>query len=85
MSTPRYSSLVSSHLSFVLLLTWAVYVYRDVIPLGTTTRSPADAHEGTLLWAKFAVLTVAAIVIPVLVPRPALDAVRIACITCCVP
>ncbi|KAI0656583.1 multidrug resistance-associated ABC transporter [Cubamyces menziesii] len=73
-SAPRYSSLVSSHLSFVLLLTWAVYVYRDVIPLGTTTRSPADAHEGTLLWVKFAVLTISAIVIPVLVPRPPLDA-----------
>ncbi|KAI0328372.1 multidrug resistance-associated ABC transporter [Cubamyces sp. BRFM 1775] len=72
-SSPWYSALVSSHLSFVLLLTWVVYLWRDVLPLGTTTRSPADAHEGTLLWAKFAILTVAAIIIPVLIPRPPLN------------
>ncbi|KAH9894788.1 multidrug resistance-associated ABC transporter [Cubamyces lactineus] len=72
-SSSRHSSLVSSHLSFVLSVTWAVYVYRDVLPLGTTTRSPADAHEGTLLWAKFAILTIAATVIPILVPRPPLN------------
>lgn len=61
----------------MLSLTWVVYVYRDILPLGTTTRSPADAHEGTFLWAKFAILTIATIVIPVLVPRPPLNTVRL--------
>ncbi|KAI0360840.1 multidrug resistance-associated ABC transporter [Trametes cingulata] len=66
---PRQSALLSDHLSWVLLLTWLIYVYRDVVPLATTTLEPQDAWEGPMLWAKLSVLTVAAAVIPLFMPR----------------
>ncbi|KAI0633842.1 multidrug resistance-associated ABC transporter [Trametes polyzona] len=72
---PRYDAVVSGHLSFVLLVTWAVYIYRDVVPLATNTLSPADAQEGILLWIKLSVLTIAAVIIPSVAPHcgPSLD------------
>ncbi|KAI0373552.1 P-loop containing nucleoside triphosphate hydrolase protein [Pilatotrama ljubarskyi] len=69
-SLPRHSAVLSEHLSWVLLLTWVVYVYRDVIPLATTTLVPKDADEGVLLWIKLLILTGAAVIIPLLVPHP---------------
>ena len=59
----------------MLLVTWAVYVYRNVIPLATNTLSPADAQEGILLWIKLSVLTIAAVIIPSAAPHygPSLD------------
>ncbi|TBU53541.1 hypothetical protein BD310DRAFT_937787 [Dichomitus squalens] len=63
------SRLVTRHLVTVLLVTWIVYVYRDLWPLATFTLQPADASEGSLLWAKVGVLTFAAVIIPLVVPR----------------
>ncbi|EIW62518.1 multidrug resistance-associated ABC transporter [Trametes versicolor FP-101664 SS1] len=66
---PRYSALLSHHLSLILLLTWGVYVYRDAVPLATTTLRPADADEGVLIWIKLLILTEAAVLLPVFTPR----------------
>ncbi|KAI0351013.1 multidrug resistance-associated ABC transporter [Trametes cingulata] len=66
---PSRTSLLTSHVSAVLLLTWVVYASRDILPLATTTLRPLDADEGLLLWVKLAILTVAAVVIPVFIPR----------------
>ncbi|PCH35071.1 hypothetical protein WOLCODRAFT_145639 [Wolfiporia cocos MD-104 SS10] len=68
-SGPKSSEIASRHLSHLLLLTWAVYVYRDVWPLATYTHSPADAADGVLLWVKFALLTFAAVVMPLCTPH----------------
>ncbi|TBU23091.1 hypothetical protein BD311DRAFT_811015 [Dichomitus squalens] len=68
-SNLHLSRLVTRHLVTVLLMTWAVYVYRDLWPLATFTLQPADASEGSLLWAKVSVLTFAAVIIPLVVPR----------------
>lgn len=64
------SRTMSRHLVLVLLTTWAVFVYRDLWPLATYTLTPLDAVEGWLIWMKIGVLTVAAVVIPLLIPRP---------------
>ena len=48
---------------------FSVYAYRNIWPLLTFTLSPADAYEGALLWVKIGLLTFAAIVVPLLVPR----------------
>lgn len=53
----------------VLIPTWIVYVYRDVLPLTTYTLSPADATEGIICWAKLIVLTYATVVVPLVIPR----------------
>lgn len=56
------------------------YSYRDLYPLGTFTRVPKDLHEGWLLWAKIALLTIVGLVIPLLTPPeyiPVDDDVRI--------
>ncbi|KAI0819311.1 multidrug resistance-associated ABC transporter [Trametes gibbosa] len=71
---PHRSSVLSGHLSCVLILTWVVYVYRDIVPLATTTINPADADEGVLLWVKMAILTEAAVFIPLFMPRGKGDA-----------
>jgi hypothetical protein len=46
-----------------------VYVYRDLLPLGTFTGVPADLSEGRRLWAKIALLFITAVVIPMFTPR----------------
>ena len=68
-SNLRLSRLVTKHAVTVLLVTWAVYVYRDLWPLATFTLQPADAAEGAFLWAKVGVLTFGAVLIPLVVPR----------------
>ncbi|KAI0918391.1 hypothetical protein AcV5_002391 [Taiwanofungus camphoratus] len=66
---PWLSRLASRHLSTVLFLCWAVYVYRDIWPLATFTLNPVDAAEGGILWTKIALLTIAAVVVPLCMPR----------------
>lgn len=68
-SKPRLSKIASAHVASVLLITWAVYLYRDVWPLATFNLTPADAAEGLMLWAKLGVLSVAAAVVPLFMPR----------------
>ena len=68
-SNLRLSRLGSRHLVTVFLVAWAVYAYRDLWPLATFTLQPLDASEGSLLWAKVGVLTFAAVVIPLVMPR----------------
>ncbi|TFY70118.1 hypothetical protein EVJ58_g61 [Rhodofomes roseus] len=63
------AKLATHHLALVLAFTWAIFVYRDVWPLATFTLQPVDRAEGGLLWAKFALLTVAGVAVPLLVPR----------------
>ncbi|PIL29368.1 ATP-binding cassette transporter [Ganoderma sinense ZZ0214-1] len=55
--------------NIVLLATWAVYAYRDIWPLATYDLTPIDGAEGNLLWAKIGLLTLAAIVLPLISPR----------------
>ena len=63
------ASVASFHLSSLLLVTFSVYVYRDVWPSLTFTLVPADRWEGALLWAKIGLLSVPGIVIPLITPR----------------
>ncbi|OCH84366.1 multidrug resistance-associated ABC transporter [Obba rivulosa] len=63
------SKLACRHLVTVLFSTWAVYVYRDIWPLATFTLSPLDAGEGWMFWTKFAILSMAGVVIPLIMPR----------------
>ena len=51
-------------------MTFAVYAYRDLLPLGTFTLTPEDLSEGWFLWVKVGLLSVTGILIPLLVPRP---------------
>ncbi|VDB89903.1 unnamed protein product [Peniophora sp. CBMAI 1063] len=57
------------HLVLILLASSAVYGFRDIWPLMTYTLRPVDAQAGALLWVKIALLAVAGIVIPLIVPR----------------
>ncbi len=53
----------------ILLILWALYMYRDVCPLATDGHSPADEREGHLLWVKIVLLTFAAVILPLISPR----------------
>ena len=66
---PSVASRAYYHDSFILVLVWSAYVYRDVYPLATLDRVPADSAEGPFFYAKFSLLTIAAVFIPLFVPR----------------
>ncbi|KAI5124482.1 hypothetical protein M0805_008364 [Coniferiporia weirii] len=66
----RWAGLANTHLVLLLLVAWGVFAYRDFWPLATYTQHPADLSEGWIMWAKLIVLTLNAIAIPMLMPRP---------------
>ena len=61
-STTRYNILV-------LLSVFGVYLYRDIWPLATVTKEPEDLREGYILWIKFSITTLTAVIIPLFIPR----------------
>jgi len=61
-STTRYNILV-------LLSVFGVYIYRDIWPLATFTQQPEDLQEGYMLWIKFGITTLTAVIIPLFIPR----------------
>lgn len=63
------ADLATRHLALTLAFVWGIFVYRDIWPLATFNLMPVDDMEGGLLWAKLGVLTVAAVAVPLLVPR----------------
>ncbi|KZV76920.1 multidrug resistance-associated ABC transporter [Peniophora sp. CONT] len=65
----RIARAISPHLSLVLIVGFGVYAYRDLWPLLTFTLAPADRHEGALLWAKVALITYSAVLVPLSMPR----------------
>ncbi|KAF9013114.1 hypothetical protein BDQ17DRAFT_1321012 [Cyathus striatus] len=65
----RWSTTVSHHTIFVLLVIFGVYAYRDLWPLVIVNGIPQDIAEGPFLWAKLIVVTIAAVLIPLFIPR----------------
>jgi hypothetical protein len=55
--------------TITLLSVLAVYAHRDLYPLATYTKQPADKEEGQILYVKLAVLCLTAVVIPLFTPR----------------
>ena len=66
---PSLNGRAYAHVSSVVALVWGAYIYRDVYPLATLDKTPTDSAEGPLLYAKLALLTIAAVVVPSFVPR----------------
>nr|GAT43190.1 ATP-binding cassette transporter [Mycena chlorophos] len=67
LSTKHYRQNLVRHANAVLLTAFAVYAYRDIIPLATFTLQPLD--HGTKFAAKLSLLTFTSIVVPLLTPR----------------
>jgi len=63
-----WSQTLIQNINFVLVTSFATYIYRDVWPLATFTDLPLDVI-GPLLYAKMSLLTVTAVLIPLFVPR----------------
>ena len=60
----------SAHLTFLTLVIFSAYAYRDIWPLMTTTLAPIDRAEGRILWVKIVLLAVVALVDPLFEPFP---------------
>ncbi|KAG6872990.1 hypothetical protein C0995_004366 [Termitomyces sp. Mi166 len=60
-------TVVSRHISIILATVWIVYFIRDVVPLATYTRSPADPVY--LLWELIGVLSFTGVILPLITPR----------------
>ncbi|CCM03908.1 uncharacterized protein FIBRA_06059 [Fibroporia radiculosa] len=69
LAAPSTIGTTTRHLAIVLASAWLGYIYRDAWPLATVLLTPVDAAEGTLLWAKLAMLTLVAVIVPLLIPR----------------
>ncbi|KAJ7041082.1 P-loop containing nucleoside triphosphate hydrolase protein [Mycena alexandri] len=69
-STPRWNKILKRHLQCISLLVFGVYFYRDIYPLATFTNAPRDLQEGWLLWVKFLMVGIVAVLLPLLEPRP---------------
>ncbi|TCD60066.1 hypothetical protein EIP91_010784, partial [Steccherinum ochraceum] len=67
--SPAQARLATSHSSVVLAIAWVVFAYRDLYPLATLTKEPMDAEDGVVLWAYIGILTIAAVIVPLFVPR----------------
>ncbi|KAJ3759326.1 P-loop containing nucleoside triphosphate hydrolase protein [Lentinula raphanica] len=65
----RWRTILTRHLNVVLLVTWMVYGFRDLFPLATWTKTPLDMCKGRFLWLEIAILTVVAVLIPILAPQ----------------
>ena len=65
----KWSRISATHAALVLLAPWVLYAYRDLWPLCTFTVVPVDAAEGAMMWARVALLTLAAVVVPLFGPR----------------
>lgn len=60
----------SSHATYVLLALFVSYAYRDIWPLFTFTLTPADLHEGGILWVKVVLAFLGGVALPLLEPYP---------------
>ncbi|KAJ7634724.1 P-loop containing nucleoside triphosphate hydrolase protein [Roridomyces roridus] len=67
--TSKFGPVAKGHLDLILLVAFGVYSYRDIFPLATYSWPVQDAAEGRILRVKLIVLTVAAVVVPLLTPR----------------
>lgn len=65
----RWSALATRFNIVVLLATLLLYLYRDVWPLATYAKQPADIKEGSILFVKIGVLFAIAVVVPLFIPR----------------
>ncbi|KAF8682983.1 P-loop containing nucleoside triphosphate hydrolase protein [Rhizoctonia solani] len=66
---PRFRAAANAHLVVLLLIAFAVYVWRDLVPFATYELHPADAAGGWLTWTRIGVLGFASVVIPLFIPR----------------
>lgn len=55
----------------LLLIAWGIYAYRDLFPLITYSRLPLDPDylPESLVWARFSLLTIVAVLIPLFQPN----------------
>jgi hypothetical protein len=68
-TSQRWSLVTRRHANTIYLLTFFVFVYRDLYPLTTFNKRPLDIAEGTLLWVKIAILFSVGILMPIITPK----------------
>ncbi|QRW27550.1 ABC transporter transmembrane region [Rhizoctonia solani] len=66
---PRFRAVANVHLVVLLLIAFAVYTWRDLVPFATYNLHPADAVGGWLTWTRIGVLGFASVVVPLFIPR----------------
>ncbi|WVQ64901.1 uncharacterized protein L199_003070 [Kwoniella botswanensis] len=66
-ATPLRRHLIA-HVDTLLFIGWCIYVYRDLWPLLTYNLIPSDINNA-ITWSRVAILSVAAVLIPLLRPR----------------
>ncbi|KAJ7246793.1 hypothetical protein B0H12DRAFT_753891 [Mycena haematopus] len=76
-TTTKAGARAALHLNFVLAVAWTVYFYRDIFPFATYSWPiqdlPADSTDTVgrrLLYANLSILTLAAVILPLITPRP---------------
>lgn len=67
--TTRFSDVVTRHVNLLMLVTLAMYAYRDLWQLATYDQKPLDASEGWLVWVEISIVAVTGAVLPLFAPR----------------
>lgn len=69
-SNPRWRDITSRQLNLLLLVDFMVYFTHDVWPYASRSKPPFDRPADPFTWAHIAILTICAVVIPLIMPRP---------------
>lgn len=69
-SNPRWRDITSRQLNLLLLVDFMVYFTHDVWPYASRSKHPIDRPADPFTWIRIAILTVCAVVIPLIMPRP---------------
>jgi hypothetical protein len=64
----RVTGIASKHLTILLLVSFAVFFWRDILPFGFLVMRPTDPMVW-LTWVRGGILTVVALVLPSITPR----------------
>ncbi|KAJ7145004.1 multidrug resistance-associated ABC transporter [Mycena crocata] len=64
-----WSTVAARHLDVLLAASFLTYLYRDLFPLATFHIPQGDIHEGWFMWAKFCIVSVIGVVLPLSAPR----------------
>ncbi|KAH8104851.1 hypothetical protein BXZ70DRAFT_1049036 [Cristinia sonorae] len=68
-TSPNHVRVPVRHLCCILFVSWLVFAYRDLYPLVTYDLEPLDGEDGAVLWVYIGIQTVAAVFVPLFVPR----------------
>lgn len=61
--------MIEIHIRWLLFGALALFTFHDLVPLGLVHGRPVDPPDNWMTWARIALLTISALLIPLITPR----------------